>query len=73
MAHDNPYYYKEMFGCRENDDKFKQMFLGNWDVSPQPLSDERILQLASDIKKAEFVRIEETMAMAYEIMKVRRG
>jgi hypothetical protein len=71
MSEDNPY-YKEMFDCRNLDAMFKKHFLGTWSCAPGPLSGERLLTLANDVRKAEFCTIEETMSMAYELLEARR-
>jgi hypothetical protein len=71
MSEDNPY-YKAMFDCRNLDAMFKKHFLGTWNCAPGPLSVERLLTLANDVRKAEFCTIEETMSMVYELLEARR-
>ncbi len=72
MREANPY-YRELLESKDKDKEFRERFLGNWDVRPQPLSDQRLLELSSGVRKAEFVTIEETLSMAAELLERRRA
>lgn len=73
MSSDNPY-YRELKESRDKDtDYVKKYLMGSWTgIKTQPLSTERLAVLSSGPRKAEFVTLEETVSMAYELMEIRR-
>ncbi len=67
---DNPY-YRELAESRGDDaDYMRRYLLGSWEAKRNPPSNERLYQL-TEPRKAEFVRIEETVEMAIELIAFR--
>ena len=61
---------RDMMASRNDDDDFRRHYLGSWEP-PAPIDDERVETLATNLRAAEFVRTEEVMNMAREILRYR--